>query len=257
MTNLAEAPRTASIDTSGFYFPEPIVVQGTPVGDYYNALLRGLTHKLNNFLAVIQGFSSLILMSDNLEPSVKENLDHMKEASQGASQLAERILAAGGCARLNVQQINLKEFIPLIESNLRGPFTRMNVPLQINISPDVPPIMADNGRMKEVLCELTLNAAESVHLSGKPGSAALDVLPPGQIPGGRPGHVDVFVRDTGPGIPPEKLKDVFRSFLSTKDSKHYGIGLTIAHMLCGQMGVRIGVKSEGGTTTFWLSIPTE
>lgn len=255
MTMLADAPPSVGFDTSGFYFPEPIVVQGTPVGDYYNALLRGLTHKLNNYLAVIQGFSSLILMSDGLPGGVRENLDHMKEATQGANQLGERILAAGGCARMNPQAIQLKDFLPLIEPNLRPVCNRLNVPLQINIAPEVPPILADNGRFKEILCELVTNAAEAVQMGGRSGAAAIDVLPPGRIAGGRPGHVDLFIRDTGPGIPPEKMKDVFRSFHSTKDSKHYGIGLTLVHMLSGQMGIRVGAKSDAGTTTFWLSIP--
>lgn len=255
MSSAFDSPTTLSVDENGYYFPSPVVVQGTPIGDYYNALLRGLTHKLNNFLAVIQGFSSLILMNDGLEAGVKENMDHMRDASQGAGQLAERILAAGGCVRLNLQPINLSTFLPLIESNLRAPFTRLNVALQMNVAPNLPNVMVDNGRLKELLCELTLNAAEAVQLSGKAGSVGLDVLPPGQIPGGRPGCLDLFVRNTADTLPPEKLRDFFRPFHSTKDSKHYGIGLTITHMLCAQMGIRLGLKSENETTTIWLSIP--
>lgn len=255
MTSPLDTPSPATLDENGFYFPHPVVVQGTPAGDYYNALLRGLTHKLNNFLAVIQGFSSLILMSDGLEQGVRENLDHMKEASQGAGHLAERILAAGGCVRLNLQAMSLGSFIPLIESNLRAPFTRLNVPLQINLAPELPPVLVDNGRLKEILCEITLNAAEAVQLSGKAGSVGLDILPPGQVPGSRPGCVDIFIRNTGATMPPEKLRDFFRPFHSTKDSKHYGIGLTISQMLCAQMGIRMGVKSENETTTIWLSAP--
>lgn len=255
MSSPLESAAPVTLDENGFYFPNPIVVQGTPAGDYYNTLLRGLTHKLNNFLAVIQGFSSLILMSDGLEQGVKENLDHMKEAAVGAGQLAERIMAAGGCARLNPQPLNLVTFIPLIESNLRAPFTRLNVPLQVNVSPELQPVLVDNGRMKEILCEITLNAAEAVQLSGKGGSVGLDIIPSGQVPGSRPGCIDIFVRNTAADLSPEKLRDFFRPFHSTKDSKHYGIGLTITHMLCAQMGIRLGLKSENETTTVWLSVP--
>lgn len=250
-----EAPAPVTLDENGFYYPNAVVVQGTATGDYYNALLRGLTHKLNNFLAVIQGFSSLVLMNDGLESGVRENLDHMKEASVGAGQLAERILAAGGCVRLNLQSMSLPSFIPLIETNLRTLFTKFNVPLQINVAPDLPPVLVDNGRFKEILCEICNNAAEAVHLSGKPGSVGLDVLSPGKVPGSRPGCVDLFVRNTGSSMPADKLRDFFRPFHSTKDSKHYGIGLTISQMLCAQMGIRLGVKSENDTTTIWLSIP--
>jgi signal transduction histidine kinase len=255
MSTALESPSPVVLDEHGYYYPMPVVVQGTPIGDYYNSLLRGLTHKLNNFLAVIQGFSSLILMSDGLEQGVRENLDHMKEASVGAGHLAERILAAGGCVRLNLQSVSLNAFVPLIESNLRAPFTNLNVPLQINVAPNLPSVQVDNGRLKEILCEITLNAAEAVALSGKAGSVGLDILPSGQVPGSRPGCLDVFIRNTGATLPPEKLRDFFRPFHSTKDSKHYGIGLTITQMLCAQMGIRMGLKSENETTTVWLSIP--
>ena len=84
---------------------------------------------------------------------------------------------------------------------------------------------------------------------------ALDILPPGKVPGGRPGCVDIFVRNSGGSIPPEKLRDVFKPFKSTKDSKHYGIGLTIAAVLLSQMGGTLGVKADADETTFWISLP--
>ncbi len=246
---------TSEITPHGYIMALPPQIQGTPAGDFFNILMRGLTHKQNNFLAVIQGFSSLILMNDGLDETIKENLDHMKEAAQGAAGLAERILAAGGCVRITPQAVRLQDYIPLMESGMRAPFLKLNVPLQINVSPDLPPVMIDSGRFKEVLNDILLNAAEAVALSGKSGAAALDVLPSGQVPESRPGHVDIFIRNTGNTIPPEKIRDVFKPFHSTRDSKHYGIGLTIAAVLASQMGATIGVKSENDTTTFWISVP--
>ena len=233
----------------------PPQIQGSAVGDFFNGLLRGLTHKQNNFLAVIQGFSSLILMTEGLDPLVKENLDHMKEAAQGAAGLAERILAAGGCVRINPQPVQLRDFMPLIEAGLRAPCQKLGVQFQLNISPDVPAVMADNGRLKDVLGELILNGAEAVSGSGKPGTVAIDILPPGKIPGVLPGNVDIFVRNTGAPIPPEKLREIFKPFVSTKDSKHFGIGLTIAAVLLSQMGGTLAVKTEPETTIFWVSLP--
>lgn len=247
--------QTSEPTPQGYIMAQPPQIQGSPAGDFFNVLLRGLTHKQNNFLAVIQGFSSLILMTDGLDATVKENLDHMKEAAQGAAALAERILAAAGCVRINLQQMQFREYIPLVESSLRAPCQRLGVQFQVNVSPDVPPVIADNGRLKDVLNEVILNAAEAAVASGKPGVVALDILAPGQVPESRPGCVDVFVRNTGALITPEKLRECFKPFMSTKDSKHYGIGLTIAAVLLSQMGSTLGVKSQGETTTFWMSIP--
>ncbi len=247
--------QTSEPNSYGYTMALPPQIQGSPVGDFFNVLLRGLTHKQNNFLAVIQGFSSLILMTDGLDATIKENLDHMKEAAQGAAGLAERILAASGCVRINLQPVQLKDYIPLIENSLRAPCQRLGVNFQLNVSPDVPAVTADNGRLKDVFIELILNGAEAVAATGKPGVVGLDVVPPGKVAGGRPGCVDIFIRNSGCTIQPEKLREIFKPFMSTRDSKHYGIGLTIAAVLLSQMGGTLGVKCDAETTTFWISLP--
>lgn len=245
---------TSELTSHGYIMAEPPVIQGTPAGEFFNGLLRGLVHKQNNFLAVIQGFSSLILMDDQLDPVTKENLDHMKEAAQGAAVLVERILAAGGCVRITPQSVQLKDYLALMDSTLRAPFEKLGVPFQINIAPQLPAVLVDSGRFREILIDLLANAAEAVSASGQPGVAALDVLPPGQIPESRPGCVDILVRNTGPAISVNRLKELFQPFTSSKE-KHFGVGLVVASVMASQMRATLGVKSTPEVTTFWLSVP--
>lgn len=238
--------------TADYVFADRLRIEGSPTGEFYNQLLRGMTHKLNNMLAVIQGFSSLIMMNDGLDEGIRENLDHMKEAAQSASGLSERILSAGGCARINLQDVRLGDLLPMIDNSLREPFSRLGVPFALNVAPNVPAIVADASRLKEVLIELLKNAAEAAAQSG--GEASLDVLAPGEVTPGSD-KVDIFVRNTGAPIPPEKLKSVFAPFTTTKDSSHYGIGLTSAAVLSGMMNMDLGVRSRDNVTTFWLQAP--
>ncbi len=240
--------------TTDYVFAKKLCVEGSHTSEFYNQLLRGMTHKLNNLLAVIQGFSSLILMNDDLEVGVKENLDHMKEAAQNASGLSERILAAGGCARISPQSVVLGDFLPMIDSGLREPCTRLGVPFSLNLAPNVPPVTADAGRLKEVLVELLKNAAEAAADAG--GEVSLDIVAPGEVTPGSD-RVDFFVRNTGPTISPERLTEFFQPFVTTKDTSHYGIGLTAAAVLGGLMDIPVGAKSEDGVTTFWLQVPVE
>lgn len=238
--------------TSEFTFAPRLNIEGSPTGEFYNQLLRGMTHKLNNMLAVIQGFSSLILMGDDLEKGVKDNLDHMKEAAMSASGLSEKILSAGGCARISPQEIKLTDFLPMIDSNLRTPCANGNVPLSINLAPNVPAISADAGRLKEILIEVVANAAEAAAEAG--GEVSLDVTAPGEVTPGSD-RVDLFIRNSGATIPTEKLAACFEPFVTTKDSSHYGIGLTSAAVLSGMMDIPIGIKSVDNVTTVWLQLP--
>jgi signal transduction histidine kinase len=67
--------------------------------------------------------------------------------------------------------------------------------------------------------------------------------------------VDIFIRNSGPTIPPENLPKVFEPFMTTKESSHYGIGLTAAAVLSGMMDIPLGIRSKDGTTTVWLQVP--
>jgi signal transduction histidine kinase len=220
---------------------------------FHQELLRGLTHKLNNLLAVIQGFSSLILMNDDLDPGVQENVQHIREASLNVTALSERIRSAGGCAKISSQPLSLSEYLAAIEGAVREPFVKTNVPLEIEVQPGLPQVLVDPTKFKDILVELLKNAAEAAQKGN--GRALLRICGPGQITPAEQRRVDILVSNTGSQIAPEKLQDVFRPFHGGKNSNHLGLGLTIAAMLSHQMNLQLGVSSENNTTTFWLSCP--
>ena len=123
----------------------------------------------------------------------------------------------------------------------------------MNVPSEMPAVNADPGRLKEILLELLNNAAEAAAPNG--GEVALDILNPGQASPLENRTLDIFVRNTGSQIDMNKVEQIFQPFHSTKDSSHFGVGLTTAAVLSRQMGMRLGVSSENNTTTFWLSVP--
>lgn len=75
-----------------------------------------------------------------------------------------------------------------------------------------------------------------------------------------PDRVRIGVRDTGIGISPDRIENIFDPFdrlgAENSDVEGTGIGLTITKRLVEQMGGQIGVESEAGTgTTFWVEFP--
>ena len=236
-----------------FTFPTNLNLAQEQADGFHQDLLRGLTHKLNNLLAVIQGFSSLILMNEDADPEILGNVQHIREASVNMSALSERIRSAGGCAKVSPQPLNVNEYFGVVDAALREPFLKANVPLDIEVQPGLPSVMVDPTKFKDMLTELLRNAAEAASKGN--GRALLRVCGPGVITPAQERRVDILVSNTGSQIPPEKISDVFRPFNGSKPGNHLGLGLTIAAMLAHQQNIQIGVHSENFTTTFWLSCP--
>ncbi|MEZ0388706.1 MAG: sensor histidine kinase [Verrucomicrobium sp.] len=236
-----------------FVYPTNLNLGHQSSDGYHQELLRGLTHKLNNMLAIIQGFSSLILMNEELDSSILENMQHIKEASVNISGLSERIRAAGGCAKVSLQPLGLSEYLPVVVGSLQEPFTKSGVQFDLEVTPGLPPVSVDPSKLKELLVEILKNAAESAQRTG--GRALMQVHGPCVITPAVERRVDILVSNTGSFITPEKQSEIFRPFTGTKNSNHLGLGLTIAAMLCHQMNIRLGVNSQDNTTTFWVSVP--
>lgn len=236
-----------------FVFPTHLQLGSEHSEGFHQELLRGLTHKLNNLLAVIQGFSSLILMTDDLDPGIAENMQHIREASLGVASLSERVRGAGGCAKLQMQSLNLNEYLSVIQQALLEPFNKNNLQLEADVQQGLPPLNVDPSKLKDILVEVFKNAAEAA--APVSGRVMLKIAGPGSYSPVEQRRVDIVISNTGTTIPPEKLPQVFRPFSGSKSSNHLGLGLTIAAMLCHQMGIQIGIASENNTTTVWLSCP--
>lgn len=237
-----------------FTFADHLVLDESPTRDFYKQVMQGLIHKNNNILGVVQGFSSLILMDDDVPAEIRENVEQMRESALSASDLAKVILTAAGCARVTIDRMNLNDFMPHLEGTARQISEKHGVPLQFQARTDLPIIMADGNRLSEMLGELFKNAAEAAAVIPG-GEVAVDILPPGEASPLEDGCVDFFIRNSSADLTPEKIREYFAPFTGDKGNAHYGLGLTTAGILAGQMKMRLGLRSAEGTTTAWLSLP--
>lgn len=220
---------------------------------FHQELLRGLTHKLNNLIGVIQGFGSLIQMNGELDESDQESMQHIKEASVNIYDLSERIRAAGGCANVSLQSLNLPDYLNAVSASFYEPFLLADVPFEMQLADNLPAVQVDPAKLKVILLELLKNAAESAQITG--GTASMRVTAPGVVSPLEENRVDIMVANTGAEISAEKLPAVFQPFSGSKAGNHLGLGLTIAAMLAHQTGIKLGIASEVGTTTCWMSVP--
>jgi PAS domain S-box-containing protein len=116
---------------------------------------------------------------------------------------------------------------------------------------NVPPVMVDRGRIREVIQNLLSNAIDSM-----PKGGTLTVTAKEEVIHERP-FLSVTITDTGEGIPEDKLRMIFEPFFSTKVlTQGTGLGLAICKKIIEDHGGSIGVESRAGKgSAFSFSLP--
>jgi len=148
--------------------------------------------------------------------------------------------------------------LPPIE-RLRPQVQRSRLTLTVDLPSNLPPVLADSGRMQQVVTNLVQNAIKFTKKQGKIHVQAFLADPAqSELPIDAPAVV-VAISDTGVGISSQDLPRIFERFYKSHPvHKHSGtgLGLSIARHLVLAHGGRIWVESEQGKgSTFYFSLP--
>jgi signal transduction histidine kinase len=235
-------------------------------------LLSGVAHELNNPLSNIS--SSCQILEEEMEeadmPYKKELLAQIDEQTDRARNIVRSLLEFSREREFKKESLPLKR---LLEETIR--FVKGQVPTRIVISLDIPEdivIFADKQRIQQAFLNLIKNAVESVadegdvvirakrHKATEKTEETAEIYNYLKYRGKctiEGDTVDIEIKDTGPGIPPEILHRVFDPFFTTKDvGKGSGLGLFIVHEIIEEHDGCIAVKSETGKgTVFFISLP--
>jgi two-component system, cell cycle sensor histidine kinase and response regulator CckA len=190
-----------------------------------------------------------------MEPAALRELcaGALEEAREGAERVRRIVRQLRLFTRVEdegVTPVSARSVLELAVA-MAGPELRHRARLRWEL-PQVPAVMADEGRLGQVLLNLVVNAAQAIPEGNVEGNEIL--LFTARAPDGR---VVVGVRDSGAGIPPEVLPRIFDPFFTTKPvGRGTGLGLSISHSLVAGMGGEIQVESSPGQgTTFRVLLP--
>ena len=172
-------------------------------------------------------------------------------------------------SKIEAQQIELQpapfdltETIEDVTTLMSGRLSEKGLEMFVRIKPGLPAVIGDSGRIRQILTNLIGN---SVKFTEK-GHVLVAVDHEPAAVGGRPGaRIAIEVRDTGIGIPADRLETIFEKFSqvdgsSTRRHEGTGLGLAIAARLVEMMGSSITVASEpgcGSTFAFGLDLPID
>jgi signal transduction histidine kinase len=131
---------------------------------------------------------------------------------------------------------------------LRGEATRNSVAVRLELTDELPKVMADPVQLQQVFINLVLNAIEAM----KDGGGELTIE--SQL---TDSEVVVSVGDTGIGLPAENLERIFDPFFTTK-SQGTGMGLALTRSIVESHGGRVWAAANAGPgATFRFALPAQ
>ncbi|OYV73212.1 MAG: two-component sensor histidine kinase, partial [Acidithiobacillus ferrivorans] len=116
------------------------------------------------------------------------------------------------------------------------------VEIRAELAVDLPPLLADANRLRQILNNLLRNALDA--LQGLGEGRGIIILRSRMAGDAEPKLLELSVMDNGPGFPPEILKRVFEPYVTSK-VKGSGLGLAIVRRIVEEHGGTITADNEG------------
>jgi signal transduction histidine kinase len=215
--------------------------------------ISNISHELRTPLTHIKGYIEL-LVTESLGPITAEQKHALQVSQQSSARLEGLIddlimvsLASRGELSINLDDMDIRRIANLAVKSFLGRAQDRGITLRAVIDEDVPFVQGDSQKIGWALSQLIDNA---VKFTSRDGSVTVGVKREGE------NLVVVSVADTGIGIAPDRMEEIFEPFhqldgSSTRRHGGTGLGLSLVRQIIEAHGSMIDVQSvEGGGATF-------
>ncbi|WP_437752290.1 ATP-binding response regulator [Sorangium sp. So ce1389] len=220
--------------------------------------LATLSHELRTPLNAILGWSELLLDQSGDAAELRQGLETIARNARAQAQLIEDLLdmnrIISGKVRLDVQRTDLATVVDAAVDSVRPSVEAKGIRLRKIIDPRAGPVSGDPNRLQQVVWNLLSNAVKFT-----PRGGTIDVLLERVS-----SHIEITVHDSGVGIAPELLSQIFERFRQADSSTTrrfggLGLGLSIVKQLVELHGGTVHAESSGAGqgATFVVCLPLQ
>jgi signal transduction histidine kinase len=214
------------------------------------SLTGGLAHEIKNPLSTVQ--LNLQLLREDLLPEnpsysrLVSRLDTVHRETSRLREILDDFLRYAGRIELDRHPTELNELLEELCDFFMPQAQLQRVQLRLRRHPAPLVANVDPKLIKQAVLNLLINGLQAMEEGGGELIMALSVS-------GKDAVMDII--DTGPGIPPDRVAQIFQAYYTTKKGGT-GIGLAMARRIAEEHGGEIGVRSEVGKgSDFWIALP--
>ena len=216
-------------------------------------MAAGLAHEVRNPLGAIKGAAQLLEDhgDDGLSDPDREFVSIILEEVDRLDRVVSSVLDYARPAQVMLREFGVRDLLERTAKILAA--EERDAVLSVQVDDDLPPLRADAEQLRQVLINLVRNAVQAMGGRGSVQITARRTVRAAR--GGDADWVEISVKDEGPGIAEEVMRNLFVPFVTTKE-RGTGLGLAISQRLVQEMGGRIDVHSRPGEgSTFSIVLP--
>jgi PAS domain S-box-containing protein len=219
--------------------------------DNIGSVFAGVRHEIGNPINAINMVLGILLskLDDLSNEKVRDYLRRMLEQVDRVEYILRSLKNFNLFETQVPQHVQVTTFMRNFLPLLRVDYDRRGITLDVDIAPEADWMYVDARALQQVLMNVLTNATDA--LADRPDpSVAISVRREDD-------RVRIEVRDSGSGISPERLRDIFRPFYTTK-KEGTGLGLVIVQKMLAKMNGSIEIRSSSGEgTTAVVTVPAE
>ena len=204
-------------------------------------LSGSLAHELNQPLTAILSNAQAaqrLLAADRVDAQeLREILKDIVDEDRRAGEVIRRLRALFKKSGTQFQRLSSNELVNEVLALSRGDLLTRNIEVVTQLTPQPVDTYGDRIQLQQVLLNLINNACEAMDVAGSPRALIIKTAPTAD------GYISIFVVDSGPGIPAERMARLFEPFFTTKQHG-LGLGLSISRSIVTAHGGRLLARNN-------------
>jgi len=200
-------------------------------------LSAGVAHEINNPLGLILGYTQLMLREEPDSSQKHEDLKTIEKHTRNCKTIVEALLNFARKTETKKVLVDVNCAIEQVITVIRHQFELSGIAVHTLYDSDLPQVLGDTEKLKQVVMNLVMNARQSISQTGRITVSTLYDK--------RNHKITIVVEDTGSGIPPHVVTRIFDPFFTTKPTgQGTGLGLSVSYGIVKEHGGEITVDSE-------------